>query len=91
MDIEQLTKEIVEYCKNNKLNKVYICGNGRSGKTNLSKKICDVASEYGIINRISTDDFMVDINLRKNAVDKWVEMESNMKGATHHLIMKRIS
>lgn len=38
MKIEQLTKNIIDICKNNNLNKIYICGNGASGKTTLSKK-----------------------------------------------------
>lgn len=38
MKIEQLTKNIIDICKKNNLNKIYICGNGASGKTTLSKK-----------------------------------------------------
>lgn len=73
MKIEQLVQYIINYCKENKLNKVYICGNGGSGKTTLSKKIRDEALKHGSVNIISTDDFMADINLRKNASVKWIE------------------
>lgn len=57
MKIEQLTKNIIDICKNNNLNKIYICGNRASGKTTLSKKIQEEALKYGNINLISTDDF----------------------------------
>ena len=80
MNLGQLVQEVVEHCQKNNLNKVYICGNGGSGKTTLSKKICDVASEYGAVNRISTDDFMVDFNLREKAVDKWSENGIDYEG-----------
>lgn len=30
MKIENLSKYIVDYCKDNSLNKIYICGNGGS-------------------------------------------------------------
>lgn len=33
MKIEQLAQFLINYCKNNNLNKIYICGNGGSGKT----------------------------------------------------------
>lgn len=38
MKIEQLVKKIVNICKNNDLNKIYICGNGASVKLHLAKK-----------------------------------------------------
>lgn len=73
MKIDQLVQYIVDYCKIHRLNKIYICGNGGSGKTTLSKKICEVASRFGEVNVISTDDFMADTNLRKNSTVKWSE------------------
>lgn len=73
MNIDELVEYIVVYCKNNGLNKIYICGNGGSGKTTLSKKILEYASKYGSVNIISTDDFMVNTDLRKNAVVSWSE------------------
>lgn len=73
MNIDELVEYLIEYCKNNRLNKIYICGNGGSGKTTLSKKIEEYALEYGNVNVISTDDFMVNTELRKNAVISWNE------------------
>ena len=69
----QLVQYIISYCKDNNLNKVYICGNGGSGKTTLSKYIEEEALKYGKVNIISTDDFIVDTNLRKNASITWKE------------------
>ena len=43
MKIEEIIKNIIDICKKNNLNKVYICGNGCSGKTTLSKKIQEEA------------------------------------------------
>lgn len=73
MNIEQLAQYITDYCKNNHLRKVYICGNGGSGKTTLSEKIRDIALKYGEVNIIMTDDFMNDTTLRKNSIAKWTE------------------
>ncbi len=73
MKVEQLAQKLIDYCKLNNLNKIYICGNGGSGKTTLSNKISDIASKYGHINIISTDDFMADTTLRKNSINKWNE------------------
>lgn len=75
MLLNELTEKIINYCKENNIKKVYICGNGGSGKTTLSKKIANTASKYGHINLISTDDFMVDTELRKNSKVKWFEKE----------------
>lgn len=73
MKIEQLVQYIINVCKENNLNKIYICGNGGSGKTTLSKKIYESAMEYGNINIISLDDFLIDMNIRKNSKVKWYE------------------
>ena len=73
MNIDELVKYLVDYCVDNKLDKIYICGNGGSGKTTLSKKIEEYALKYGNVNVISTDDFMVNTELRKNAVVSWNE------------------
>lgn len=80
MKIEQLAQYIINYCKNNNLSKVYICGNGGSGKTTLSKKICDNAIKYGEVNIISTDDFISDTTLRKNSIVKWIEKDIEYVG-----------
>ena len=76
MKISELVQYIIDYCKNNSLNKVYICGNGGSGKTSLSKYIEEEASKHGKVNVISTDDFIVDASLRKNASVSWKENDN---------------
>lgn len=73
MKSKDLVEYIIDYCKNNNVKKVYICGNGGSGKTSLSKFIVEEASKYGKVNIISTDDFLVDSSLRKNAINTWKE------------------
>lgn len=73
MKIEQLVQHIIDICKENNLNKVYICGNGGSGKTTLSKKLQEQAIKYGNVNIISLDDFMANTTMRKNATIKWKE------------------
>lgn len=73
MKIDELVNYIIEICKKNKLNKVYICGNGGSGKTTLSRKIAEVAVSNGNVNIISMDDFMANTELRKNAKVEWEE------------------
>ena len=80
MKIEQLVKKIVNICKNNDLNKIYICGNGASGKTTLSKKIREEALKYGNVNLISTDDFLANTKMRVNAVSNWIENETKYTG-----------
>lgn len=45
------------------------------GKTTLSKKLVNTTSKYGHINLISTDDFIIDTELRKNSKVKWVEKD----------------
>ena len=73
MKTNELVQYIIDYCKSNNLNKVYICGNGGSGKTSLSKYIEEEAKKIGRVNIISTDDFIVDTSLRKNATVTWKE------------------
>ncbi len=77
MKVNELVQYIIDYCKNNKFNKVYICGNGGSGKTSLSKYIEEEAKKYGNVNAISTDDFIVDTNLRNNASITWKENDKD--------------
>ena len=66
MELRDLVNFIIDIVKKKNLNKVYICGNGSSGKTTLSKALYDKASMIGTCNLISLDDYLVDINLRKN-------------------------
>ena len=73
MKIQELVNELIQYCLDNKYNKVYICGNGGSGKTTLSYEISKQAQYYGKVNIISCDDFLVDTNLRKNSIVNWKE------------------
>lgn len=72
MNLEEFVKYIIDYCNDKKINKLYICGNGGSGKTTLSYSIEKETSKYGNINIISTDDFLVDTELRKNSTNKWI-------------------
>ena len=73
MNVEELSKYIIEYCKNNKIEKIYICGNSGSGKTTFSKKLRDLALDFGNVNLFSTDDFMANETLKANSVNRWVE------------------
>lgn len=73
MKIEKLVEYIIDICKEKNLNKVYICGNGGSGKTTLSKKLQEQAMKYGNVNIISLDDFMANTTMRKNSTIKWEE------------------
>ena len=68
MELKDLVNFIIDIVKKKNLNKVYICGNGSSGKTTLSKALYDKASMIGTCNLISLDDQLVDINLRKNSL-----------------------
>lgn len=80
MNLEQLVQYIIDVCKKNNLNKVYICGNGGSGKTTLSKKLEEKAKQYGNVNLISLDDFMADTSMRKNSTIKWEENGTEFVG-----------
>ena len=55
MKIDKLVNFIIDYCQKNNLNKIYICGNGGSGKTTLSKSIAKEAKKLGNVNLLSTD------------------------------------
>ena len=68
MELKDLVNFIIDIVKKKNLNKVYICGNGSSGKTTLSKALYDKASMIGTCNLISLDDYLIDINLRKNSL-----------------------
>lgn len=80
MNVEELVQLIINICKENNLKKIYICGNGGSGKTTLSKKIYEQALNYGKANVISLDDFMADTSMRKNSIIKWTEDNIEYEG-----------
>ena len=73
MTLSDLTEKIINHCRKNNLKKIYICGNGGAGKSTLSKSLSEFAKQYGNVNLISTDDFLVDTELRKNSKTKWQE------------------
>ena len=73
MNVEELSKYIVEYCQSHGLTKVYICGNSGSGKTTLSKKLRDLSLENGNVNLLSMDDFMANETLKASSINKWIE------------------
>lgn len=70
---EQTAKKIVAYCNQKGIKYLFISGNGASGKTELSKIICQVASSEGVVNIIDMDDFVVDTKLRSNAKIEWTD------------------
>ena len=80
MTLEELTTHLLRICKENNYRKIYICGNGSSGKTTLSKSLYNKASTIGICNLISLDDYLVDITLRKNSLYTWYENDKEYQG-----------
>lgn len=73
MRAEELVDRVIDYCKNNSIRKIYICGNGGAGKTTLSKMFYEVGCKRGKSNIISLDDFMADTEMRKNSTNTWIE------------------
>lgn len=80
MTLEELTTHLLRICKENNYRKIYICGNGSSGKTTLSKSLYNKASTIGICNLISLDDYLVDINIRKNSLYTLYENDKKYQG-----------
>lgn len=80
MTLEELTTHLLRICKENNYRKIYICGNGSSGKTTLSKSLYNKVSTIGICNLISLDDYLVDINIRKNSLYTWYENDKKYQG-----------
>ena len=80
MTLEELTAHLLRICKENNYRKIYICGNGSSGKTTLSKSLYNKVSTIGICNLISLDDYLVDINIRKNSLYTWYENDKKYQG-----------
>lgn len=80
MNLDELTTYLLKICQVRKLRKVYICGNGSSGKTTLSKSLYEKESQVGTCNLISLDDYLVDITIRKNSVYTWYEGNQKYQG-----------
>ena len=80
MSLEELTTHLLRICKENNYRKIYICGNGSSGKTTLSKSLYNKVSTIGICNLISLDDYLVDIILRNNSLYTWYENDKEYQG-----------
>lgn len=77
--VETIANKILQYCINNNKKYIFISGNGASGKTELSKKICNAAKEIGTVNTINMDDFVVDTALRKHSVIEWNDITTGEK------------
>lgn len=71
LNFEQIAEKVVQFCLSTKRKFIFISGNGGSGKTELSKDIFNEASKNGIANVLYMDDFVVDTELRNNAIATW--------------------
>lgn len=80
MQIDELVSLIIDVCQKYNLSKIYICGNGSSGKTTLSKVLYNTARKINTCNLISLDDYLVDINLRKNSLYTWNDDNKKYQG-----------
>ena len=79
---EQISKKLVDFCLD-KYKFIFICGNGGSGKTTLSKKLVDEINSRGLkANCIDMDDFMIDSSIRKNLQKEWVDKNNNKREIT---------
>ena len=68
-------KKIVQFCSSTNKRFLFISGNGGSGKTELSKIIAKEAAEYGHVNLLDMDDFVVDTTLRNSATITWNDIK----------------
>jgi len=68
---------------------IFISGNGGSGKTTLSKSLISEINSRGLdANRIDTDDFMIDTEIRRNAKKEWIDANNNKRISDHGSVFK---
>ncbi|MFA7000095.1 MAG: zeta toxin family protein [Candidatus Paceibacterota bacterium] len=85
---KEIVEKIVDFCLG-KYKFIFISGNGGSGKTTLSKKIVEEINSRGLnANRIDTDDFMIDTEIRKNAKKEWIDSKNNKRISDHGSVFK---
>jgi len=85
---KEVIKKIVDFCLE-KYKFIFISGNGGSGKTTLSKKIIEEINSRGLkANRIDTDDFMIDTEIRKKAKKEWIDTNNNKRISDHGSVFK---
>ncbi len=70
---EHVAKNLIKFCQEKNIKYLFISGNGASGKTELSKLICEISKNIGTVNIINMDDFVVDTKLRSSAKIKWTD------------------
>jgi len=68
-------EEIVQFCLSTSRKFIFLSGNGGSGKTELSKIISQEAGQYGHVNVLDMDDFVVNTQLRNSASITWDDVE----------------
>lgn len=80
---EQIAKKVVDFCLE-KYKFIFICGNGGSGKTTLSKKLVEEINLRGLeANCIDMDDFMLDSKVRRENQKEWVDVKGNKRVSYH--------
>lgn len=85
---EQIAKKVIDFCLG-KYKIIFISGNGGSGKTTLSKELVKEINSRGLnANRIDTDDFMIDTEIRKNAKKEWIDANNNKRISDHGSVFK---
>ena len=85
---QEVIKKIVDFCLG-KYKFIFISGNGGSGKTTLSKKMVEEINSRGLkANRIDTDDFMIDTEIRKSAQKEWIDKNNNKRISDHGSVFK---
>lgn len=85
---EEIAKKVVDFCLG-KYKFIFISGNGGSGKTTLSKKLVEEINSRGLsANRVDTDDFMIDTEIRKSAQKEWIDKNNNKRISDHGSVFK---
>jgi len=85
---KEIVKKIVDFCLG-KYKFIFISGNGGSGKTTFSKKIVEEINSRGLnANRIDTDDFMIDTEIRKSAKKEWIDKNNNKRISDHGSVFR---